>query len=443
MNKLGIAYDLWKARRGGLPEIEARQRKRLVEIVSFARAKSPFYRELYEGLPERIDDASQLPVTDKKKLMARFDEWCTDREVTLEKAKAFIEKPELAGKPFLGRYTAMTTSGTTGTPGIFVVDEHSIALAQTILGRTFLEWLGFGGLFRIILRGGRMALIAATGGHYAAHIAAVQRPKLIRELSVHMPMKDMVTKLNQIRPAILAPYSSIGVLLAGEKEAGRLHINPVLVVPTAEGLSLPEYERLARVFRAKVGYSYAASECMHMSASCRENWLHVNADWAILEAVDEEYRPVKPGEQSHTVLVTNLANRAQPILRYDLGDSIIIRPDPCPCGNPLPAIRVQGRSSQVLKLDGVSVPPLAIEIDVPGVLLSQIVQTAPSELALRLTLESSADREATWQMALNALTEALERQGLHDVKVVRDEKEPERLPGGKHRPIIPLDKEDS
>lgn len=79
-----------------------------------------------------------------------------------------------------------------------------------------------------------------------------------------------------------------------------------------------------------------------------EGWLHVNVDWVVFEPVDADYRPVAPGEQSHTVLISNLANRVQPILRYDLGDSVLERPDPCPCGNPFPAIRVQGRSADVL-----------------------------------------------------------------------------------------------
>jgi hypothetical protein len=42
----------------------------------------------------------------------------SDREVTLEKVRAFISKLELVGEKFLGKYLVATTSGTTGTPGI-------------------------------------------------------------------------------------------------------------------------------------------------------------------------------------------------------------------------------------------------------------------------------------------------------------------------------------
>ena len=91
---------------------------RLAEMVAHARTHSAFYRELYRYLPERVEDPALLPVTTKKELMARFDDWVIDREVTLEKVRAFISKPELVGEKFLGQYLVAMTSGTTGTPGI-------------------------------------------------------------------------------------------------------------------------------------------------------------------------------------------------------------------------------------------------------------------------------------------------------------------------------------
>jgi hypothetical protein len=50
---------------------------------------------------------------------------------------------------------------------------------------------------------------------------------------------------------------------------------------------------------------------------CGHGWLHVHADWASLEPVDEQRRPVPVGERSATVLLTNLANRIQPIIRVE------------------------------------------------------------------------------------------------------------------------------
>ena len=76
-----------------------------------------------------------------------------------------------------------------------------------------------------------------------------------------------------------------------------------------------------------------------------------------MEPVDDTFRPVPPGELSHTVLVTNLANRVQPLIRYNLGDRVQLAAGPCACGSPFPALRVEGRSGGVLSFaaaDGAS-----------------------------------------------------------------------------------------
>jgi phenylacetate-coenzyme A ligase PaaK-like adenylate-forming protein len=419
-------------------------------MVAFARANSPYYRELYRNLPDKVEDATLLPVTSKRELMARFDDWATDREVTIDKARPFAENPDLIGERFLGRYTLNTTSGTTGTPGIFVLDDPSMTVVSAMALRTLQAWLGFGDLVRILAGGGRMAMTFAPGSHSATGVPAARirksaswRKKVLT-LSVHAPLSEIVSQLNGFRPALLAPYASIAKLLAGEQEAGRLNIRPALMVIFAEGLPADEYDRIAKAFGTTVETSYAATECPFLSYSREERWLHVNSDWAVLEPVDAEYRPVPPGEQSHTVLLSNLANRVQPILRYDLGDSIIVRPDPCPCGNPLPAIRVRGRSAEVLSFPTesgaqVSIAPLAFDLEhVPGVDLFQIVQTTPTALRVRLHVATDIDAESAWRKVHAELHALLGGHQLGHVRVERAEEPPEQSLGGKYRKIIPL-----
>lgn len=447
----GLTWDVWRATRGGPNAIVSRQRKRLAEMVTFARENSPYYRELYRELPERVDDPALLPITSKRKLMTRFDDWVTDREVTIEKVREFVDNPDLIGERFLGKHTVATTSGTTGTPGIFLLDDRTLAVTNAIALRVLSTWLRFRDVIRIIAGGGRMAMIMATSGHFASAVAAARLrkssrwcAKSIQALSVHTPLPELVDQLNTFRPVILAPYASMAALLATEQQAGRLHINPVLLALAAEGLSAGEYERIAKVFRARVGNSYAATECTFLSYGCEHGWLHVNSDWLLLEAVDAEYRPTPLGEQSHTVLLSNLANRLQPILRYDLGDSILQRPDPCPCGNPLPAIRVQGRASDVLTFsddrgERVSIPPLAFEVDhVHGIDLFQIVQTSPTSLRLRLLPAADADLDRVWQAAQSEIMHLLAKHRLDHVTVERAEELPEQSSGGKYRTVIPL-----
>ena len=70
---------------------------------------------------------------------------------------------------------------------------------------------------------------------------------------------------------------------------------------------------IERAFDCALINEYGSSECMSIAFSCSERALHVNSDWVILEPVDADYRPILPGASSHTVLLTNLANRVQPI----------------------------------------------------------------------------------------------------------------------------------
>ncbi len=382
--------------------------------------------------------------------MARFNDWVTDRGVIIEKVRPFVENPDLFGKQFQGKYLVITTSGTTGTRGIFLVDQRSLSVIGPLFLSMLRKWLGAHEISRIVKNGGRICLALASGTptitgvsitHFGSYLG-----KAMRSPSVHTPLPELVAELNKFQPAVLMSYGTMTKLLAGEQEAGRLRISPVLTIITAEGLALDEYDQIAGVFSTKVGNLYAASECPFMSYCCEQKWLHINADWVVVEPVDADYQPIPPGVKSHTVLISNLANRVQPFLRYDLGDSILERPDPCPCGNPLPAIRVQGRAADMLTFPMVQggqiiLPPLLFGTSVyhiPGIEQFQIVQTAPTNLRVRLRLETGAEPECVWQSVHDNVTQLLSDHKLGHITVERAEEPPEQSPGGKFREVIPL-----
>ncbi len=445
---LSLWRDTRSVRALGGSAIEPRQRSRLAEIVAHARAHSPFYREFLRDVPDNVMTSSQLPVTNKRLLMSRFDDWATDREITLNRARAFVENPATLGERFLGRHLAVTTSGTTGTPGIFITDDRTLRVTNALALRMLGDWLSGRDAWRIVTGGARVAMLMATGAHHASAVAAARLQKRLGKkllvLSVHMPVSELVAQLNRFQPALMAPYASLASQLAAEQGAGRLQIRPALMTLSAEGLPVNEYDRIASIFGAKVGNSYAASECMFMSYDCSERWLHVNADWVIVEPVKADYTATRLGERSHTVLITNLANRTQPIIRYDLGDSVLQRPDPCPCGNPLPAIRATGRTADVLTFtsargDHVRVPHLAFGSDVSGVEQFQIVQVTPGALRVRLLLEPVANRDKVWNSVIDEIDRVLRSHGVSDVRIERADEPPEQGAGGKFREIIPLD----
>jgi phenylacetate-CoA ligase len=462
---LRLLLDARRARRGGPAAVAARRRVRLAALVDYARTRSPLYRQLYAGLPERVESPALLPVTGKAALMSRFDDWTTDPTVTLERVRAFVADPTLIGQPFHGAHTTYavaTTSGTTGTRGLFLLDDHALRVASAIGARVLSSWLRPTALPRLLAGRGRVALVVATGGHFASAGAAARLGATridaaggadgladggrTRVFDVATPLPELVAQLNAFQPAVLAPYATTAALLATEQQAGRLRIRPALVALAAEGLPDGEPARIAAAFGATVGNSYAATECPFLSYGCREGLLHVNADWTILEPVDAVHQPVPPGQPSHTVLLTNLANRIQPILRYDLGDSVLQRPDPCPCGNPLPAIQVQGRTADLLTFPvptggSVTLTPLTVSTRLdrlPGIALFQIEQTTPTELLLRLQPSPGADPEQTWRAAHHELADLLATSALGHVTIRRANHGPQPATGGKYRLIQPL-----
>jgi phenylacetate-coenzyme A ligase PaaK-like adenylate-forming protein len=181
---------------------------------------------------------------------------------------------------------------------------------------------------------------------------------------------------------------------------------------------------IERAFACRVVNSYGSSEFLTLASECPQGSLHLNSDWAILEPVDAHGHPVERGTLGTTTLLTNLANAVQPIVRYDLGDRVTIRADLCPCGSPLPAIDVEGRSDDVLRVPGregrtISLLPLAL-----GTILEeeaelfdyQIVQHAPHRLELRSGLRS-AGAESVLRRARHVLEAFIERQGARGIAV--------------------------
>ena len=435
---LARVWEIWSTRSGGIAAINAARSRRFDALVKFARIHSPIYRDAFCALPACELSPAELPVMTKRALMARFDEWVTDPEVKLAGVEAFLADRKHIGERYLDRYVVWKSSGTTGTPGVYVQDADALATFDALMA-VHLEPLRFATQYswELLAGGGRAALVAATGDHFAS-IASWRRvcqssPWIAaRGFSIMDPLRQVVADLNEYQPVVLASYPTMLVLLAEEQKAARLKIRPLKLWSGGECLPPSTAVEIEQAFGCPVVNEYGASECMSIAFACGEGWLHVNSDWVLLEAVDSDYRPTPPGEPSHTVLLTNLANRVQPVIRYDLGDSIILKPEPCTCGNLLPAIQVEGRRDDVVSLrapDGsiVRLLPLALTTVVEEAARMhrfQIVQTAADRLMLRLETSHEDDRQAAWHAASGALRHYLKRQLLPNVHIGLDKQGP-------------------
>jgi phenylacetate-coenzyme A ligase PaaK-like adenylate-forming protein len=453
---LSRMWEIWWTRTAGNEAVDAARRSRFNALVRFARSQSPFYRDAYQGLPDGELDPRELPVVTKPRLMAHFDDWVTDPEINLVGVAAFVADREHIGERYLDRYVIWKSSGSTGEPGIYVQDGEALATFDALMA-VHLDPMRFVSRYSwdLLARGGRAALVAATGDHFAS-IASWQRvcqssPWIAaRGFSILDPLPRLVAALNDYRPVFLASYPTMLSLLAEEQEAGRLKIEPVRLWSGGECLAPDAGTAIERAFGCPLTNEYGASECMSIGFGCQEGWLHVHADWVLLEPVDRGYRPTPLGEASHTVLLSNLANRVQPIIRYDLGDSIIAKPEPCACGNPLPAIRVEGRRDDVLSMrapDGklVRLLPLALTTiveEATHVHRFQILQTAADRLTLRLESCGDDARRAAWHAAADALRGYLAQQSLSNVHVGLDRHGPltDRRSGKLREVIVAMDR---
>jgi phenylacetate-CoA ligase len=419
----------------GAGAIAAAQRQRFADLTRRVRERSPYYRHAWRHLPAGELRLGDLPVTDKATLMGAFDEWCTDRAITRDDVARFLAERSHIGERFRDRYLVWTSSGTTGTPGVFVQDAGALAAYDALVAVQLASAAGIECDWSAAAsQGGRAALVTADCGHFASIVSwrrtAVGKPWLdMASFPVTQPLPALVAALNDYAPAFLASYPTVLALLAAERQAGRLKIHPVALWAGGEVLSPATQRAIEAAFGCRVQNEYGASECLTIGFGCPAGAMHVNADWVIVEPVDRDHAPTPPGDLSHTVLVTNLANFVQPIVRYDLGDRVRMLAGPCACGSPLPALQVEGRCDDVLTLRtgsgrAVPLPPLAITTVVEesaNVHCFQIVQTAPDAITLRLL---ARERDRAGETALAALRAYLDAQGLPRVRITLDAAEP-------------------
>jgi phenylacetate-CoA ligase len=117
------------------------------------------------------------------------------------------------------------------------------------------------------------------------------------------------------------------------------------VITTAEVLSEHQRERIGEVFGCPAVDSYGCAEVGAVGFECERGGMHVAPEAVALEA-----EPLEGGERE--VLLTDLANYSQPVIRYRVGDLIGPAPEgPCPCGRTLPRLgRITGRAGDTLVL---------------------------------------------------------------------------------------------
>jgi len=430
-----------------------RLRLRLDTLLTHARNHSPYYRRHWGDWQAGRSPWQALPPVHKRDLMAHFDDWVTDPRLKLAEIRQFLADPSRIGDDYLGRYAVWTSSGTSGEPGVFVHDPSALAVYATLTATRRDGRDAFSNLMQgFTMARARSSLVAADEGHYAGISFWRRQCRLYpwlgantQVLSVTAPEAELVARLNAFQPDFLVSYPSMLAELARAQETGDLHITPRALWAGGERLAPATRAYVSQAFGAPITNDYGASECMTIGFECPHGRLHVNDDWVLLEPIDEHGQPVFPGVASHSVLLTNLANQVQPIIRYALGDSVTVDIDACPCGNPRLSIQVAGRCDDTLCLRSaggrlVHVSPMALTTaleEAADVHRFQLRQTGRDAIELRLDLLHEPAPKAKQQQAMQALRRFFSDQGLAQVHLHFNPAMPVMEPhSGKLRQVI-------
>jgi len=205
-----------------------------------------------------------------------------------------------------------------------------------------------------------------------------------------------VAAIQRAGARFLVGYASACHQLAVLAERAGLALRLDAVFPTAELLPQHWGERIARVFGAKVLPYYGCGEVQSLGYSCPEapGVYHTSDEHAIIEVEDRQGNAGLEGEGAF--LITDLDNRAMPLIRYRNGDAGLIGAPGCACGRTLGRIlRLDGRVNDVLLTTaGVAISGVigthSFRV-VSGVSAYQIVQRRPGQVLLRIVRGSGWD----------------------------------------------------
>ena len=354
--KLALAIRSLLPPRPADMERRAREREaRFRNLLRYANENSPYYRKRFKGIDLATCAITDLPTMNKSEMMANLDDVLTDRALRRADLERFMSDPTNVGAYYKENYAVCHTSGSQGQPAIIVQDKKAILTtfaAQFARGkpltRLFLPYI------HKLLNPARFAIVTQKPGFYPSSTFFNYFPERARRyiklqrLSVFDPPEILVDQLNRFQPNFITSYTSALETITRELKAGNLKLKGDLEQITNISEPLPEAiaETVEKAFGVHITNIYSMAECMALTCGCQAtHGSHLNDELAILEVVDANNNPVPNGTPGSKVLLTNLYNLAQPIIRYEIDDIVTISAEPCKCGSLLPLIAaVEGRT---------------------------------------------------------------------------------------------------
>ena len=304
-------------------------RGHLRDMLCRAENTVPYYRRTFAAKGVRAAD-----VRDERDL-ASFP--------ILDKGEVFEHKRELQCTAYRGKLVTGTTSGSTGIAMTFHYDPGHHAWVDAVQWRGRAWW----GLERgdpcIVLWSRPVAGASARWRIVLKHrLRNAVQFDTFQEMDARM-VDEILAAFERSRPRFVYGYgSSLGQLGHAMRERGltvSAAARPAMIEYTADHMYATEREVLAAQVGAPVLSAYGSSECGGVAQQCREGRLHIAIDHTIAEFVRDDGTIADPDEVAHIVL-TQLHNRAMPLVRFRVGDLGSYSLAPCPCGSPLPVMNL-------------------------------------------------------------------------------------------------------
>ncbi|WP_039890823.1 phenylacetate--CoA ligase family protein [Mycobacterium xenopi] len=400
------------------PELEAIKLEKFRRLVRHIKAKSPYYAEIVKehGINPEICVPQDFPVLTKSMLMANFDRIVTDRKITKHAIAEFLTRSTAPNELLFGEYHVVHTSGTSGEVGYFLYSERDWVQGIAALGRDLAQERPVrkrSGRFRI-------AYYATATGHHAFVSVMSSATRGIARLlvdrrffEINSPLPQTVEQLNTFQPEVIGGYTTGLKILAEQQNKGILKVNPIAVTTAAEAMTPADKEIIESAFNCRALNIYGTAEHLVQGlANPDGQTMTLHDDDIIYEIFDDH------------VLVTNLFNYTQPLIRYRMSD--IIRPlaQTHPSSPYLVINSVIGRAEKVpmfTNRDGVDdfISPYTVNgIFVPGITRFQMQVVSKTKFIFKVVLDSSlaaTQRAEALAAAEDRLREMLDRKLMDNV----------------------------
>ena len=329
-------------------DLKAMQLELLKELVKNTYRDSKFYRERMDAAgvkPEDIktlDDIRKLPFMKKTDLRDNYPD------------KLFV-------RPYDDLVRIHVSSGTTGKPTVVGYTRNDLDNWAESLDRGMVSF----GMSKSDMLQNAHGYGLFTGG-IGVHDAATRLGATVLPISTGNTNRQIDLMCDLPVTAIAGTPSYLFHIADTCDERGidiRKDTKLRLAIAGGEPWSESMRKKLQDRTGIRVHNCYGASEFYGpMFLECKEQCgVHVWADLALIEILDDNDNPVPDGQKGN-VVVTMLKKEAFPLIRYRIGDITSITWERCKCGRTHPRLdRITVRSDDMLVVKGINVFPSQIE----------------------------------------------------------------------------------